>query len=102
MNNSTVKVTDEQSDDSGFSFTFGTLEGHIEAGEITFSANQNKDGSITFGINSTSKVDYGMAPEGFARDQQQQSWQEVLTNVVQYLQGTEQNREKEVKEQEER
>lgn len=100
MNDSFVRVTDTKSDENSFSYTFGTLEGHIEAGQITFSASQDKDGNVTFGINSTSKVDYGMAPEGFARDQQSKSWQEVLTNVVNYLQGTEASRTSTVKEEE--
>ena len=99
MNNSAIRVTDFKSDENSFSFTFGTLEGHVEAGNITFSATQNENGSISFGINSTSKVDYGLAPEGVARDQQQKSWQEVLTNVVNYLGGSEQSRSKEVEKQ---
>ena len=61
LNNSTVKVTGETSDANGFSMTFGTLEGHVEAGQITFSATQGKDGSVIFSINSTSKVDNGTA-----------------------------------------
>jgi hypothetical protein len=97
LNNSIVKVTDETSDADGFSMTFGTLEGHVEAGQITFSATQNEDGSVTFGINSTSKVDNGTANaipkiEKHARESQQQSWNEVLTNVVKYLQGSEHKR----------
>ncbi len=95
LNNSTVKETGETSDANGFSMTFGTLEGHVEAGQITFSATQNKDGSVTFGINSTSKVDSGytkLFAEGTAREKQAQSWNEVLTNAVKYLQGTEASR----------
>ena len=92
MNNSAVRVTGAESNDNSFSFTFGTLEGHIEAGEITFSASTDKDGNISFGINSVSKVDMTLAPESFSRDQQAKSWQEVLTNVVNYLQGTEVSR----------
>jgi len=99
MNNSLVKVTDEDNSDDKFSYTFRTLEGHIEAGQITFSASKDKNGNITFGINSTSKVDMGMAPEGFSRNQQAKSWQEVLTNAVKYLQGTETKREVKTKEQ---
>lgn len=99
MNNSYVKVTDEESDSDKFSYTFRTLEGHIEAGQITFSASKDKNGNITFGIKSTSKVDMGMAPEEFSRSQQAKSWQEVLTNAVKYLQGTEASRKVQTKKQ---
>ncbi len=97
LNDSKVKVTGEESSENHFSYTFGTLEGHVEAGEITFSATQNEDGSISFGINSTSKVDNGTANmfpiiESIARDKQEQSWQEVLTNIVNYLGGEEASR----------
>uniref|UniRef100_UPI004049791E DUF1990 family protein n=1 Tax=Fulvivirga sp. TaxID=1931237 RepID=UPI004049791E len=101
LNNSTVKVTGEESSENGFSYTFSTLEGHIEAGEIKFSASQNEDGSISFGINSTSKVDSGYTElflENTAREEQGNSWQEVLTNVVNYLQGSEQSRTTKVEE----
>jgi len=101
MNNSAVRVTGAESDDNSFSYTFGTLEGHIEAGEISFSASTDKNGNITFGINSTSKVDMTLAPDGFSRKQQAKSWQEVLTNVVNYLQGTEESRSATTKNQEE-
>ena len=80
----------------------------MEAGEITFSATQNEDGTISFGINSTSKVDNGAATstngllglEDHARSEQATSWNEVLTNIVNYLQGTEQDRTTSVKEDE--
>jgi RHS repeat-associated protein len=94
MNNSYVRVTDEQTTKNGFSLTFSTLEGHIEAGAITFSVNQGKEGDITFSINSTSKVDQGAASlfKGFARNQQKQSWLEVLDNIGKYFQGKEKDR----------
>jgi RHS repeat-associated protein len=59
MNDSYVRVTDEKGDTNGFSYTFQTVKGHVEAGKITFSATQDKEGNVTFSINSTSKVDYG-------------------------------------------
>ena len=94
LNNSSVRVTDKESNESGFSFTFQTLEGHVEAGEITFSANKDEEGSIKFSINSVSKVDQFAASmmEDFARSEQSKSWQEVLTNVVNFLGGKESNR----------
>jgi hypothetical protein len=42
-----------------------------------------------------------LAPDGFSRKQQAKSWQEVLTNVVNYLQGTEESRSATTKNQEE-
>ena len=41
------------------------------------------------------------SPDGFSRKQQAKSWQEVLTNVVNYLQGTEESRSATTKTQEE-
>lgn len=35
----------------------------------------------------------GMAPEKFSRDQQKQSWIEVLNNITKYLGGEETKRE---------
>ena len=98
MNNSAVRVVGMESDEDSFSYTFATLEGHVEAGEITFMATQDEDGNITFSINSVSKVDFGMLPESFARNQQSKSWQEVLTNIINYLGGTESDRRTEIKE----
>lgn len=93
MNNSAVRVTDVEEDENSFAFTFGTLEGHIEAGEITFSANVDAEtGNITFSINSVSKPEFGMATDKFMRRKQKESWLEVLTNVVNYLDGTEKSR----------
>ncbi|MEJ1938835.1 DUF1990 family protein, partial [Nostoc sp. NIES-2111] len=37
-----------------YSFTFGTWEGHVEAGQISFTATQGKDGNVSFSINSNS------------------------------------------------
>lgn len=69
------------------------MEGHIEKGKITFRLQENKDGSIKFSIDSQSEVDMGLAPENFSRDQQKQSWKEVLTNITKYLGGEETKRE---------
>lgn len=94
LNNSYVRVIGEKKGESNFSFTFGTLDGHIEQGGIQFSASQDKKGNITFSIFGISKIDQFATSvfSGTARKEQQASWQEVLTNVVKYLQGTEVNR----------
>ena len=93
MNNGYVKVVGMEDKKDKLTTTFGTMEGHIEKGKITFGLQENKDGTITFSINSKSEVDMGMAPEGFSRDQQKQSWQEVLSNITKYLDGKETKRE---------
>jgi len=94
MNNSYVMVKSlKESKDGSLSATFVTMEGHIEKGMITFTISQDKDKNTMFTINSTSEVDYGMAPEGFARKLQMKSWKEVLTNVVETTGGKEIKRE---------
>jgi hypothetical protein len=104
MNNSAVRVTDaeENKNDGGFSFTFGTLDGHVEAGNITFSATEDKDGNVSFSINSVSKPDVGLGPKKYMRRKQKESWLEVLTNVVNYLGGTEKSRSNSAVDQEEK
>ena len=59
FNNSIVKVIGAESSENGFSYTFGTLEGHVEKGVITFSVSTNDDGSTTFSINSSSESNNG-------------------------------------------
>jgi len=91
INNSYVRVTWLESVDKLFSVTFTTLEGHVEAGNITFTGFQNKDGSITFNITSVSQVDYGMITDlgmsEFARKQQADSWKEVIGNFQKLMGG---------------
>lgn len=99
MNNSYVMVkTIQESKDGSLSATFVTMEGHVEKGIITFKLSQDNKGNTKFDINSMSEVDYGMAPESFARDQQAQSWKEVLNNVVKNTGGKEVDRKVEVTE----
>lgn len=93
MNNAYVKVVGMEDKKDKLTTTFATMEGHMEKGKITFRLGENKDGSITFSIDSKSEVDMGMAPEGFSRDQQKQSWKEVLSNITKYLGGEETKRE---------
>ncbi len=69
--------------------TFGTLDGHIEKGKITFRLIENKDGSITFSIDSLSEVDHPVVKlgEDRARSEQKESWKEVLKKIEDYLGG---------------
>ncbi|CCB70045.1 Rhs family protein precursor [Flavobacterium branchiophilum FL-15] len=93
MNDGYVKVIGMGEKKDNLAATFGTMEGHIEKGKITFRLQENKDGSIKFSIDSKSEVDMGMAPEKFSREQQKQSWKEVLDNITKYLGGEETKRE---------
>ena len=94
MNNAYVKVVGmiESEDGKSMSATFATMEGHIEKGIIKFSLTDKGDGNYDFNITSMSEVDMGMAPEGFSRDQQRKSWEEVLDKVVETSGGTETKR----------
>jgi RHS repeat-associated protein len=87
MNNAYVKVVGMEDKKDKLTTTFATMEGHIEKGKITFRLGENKDGSITFSIDSKSEVDMGLAPEGFSRSEQKKSWNEVLNNISKYLNG---------------
>jgi hypothetical protein len=89
QNDSYVKVQKVNDSDNKASATFVTLEGHVEKGVINFSIQDNGNGSLTFTIGSLSQVDYGVAPEGFAREKQKESWKEVLNNFIKLTGGKE-------------
>ena len=86
FNNGYVMVESIEESENVISATFVTMEGHIEKGVITFSLSQNENGDVTFSINSSSEVDQGVASlplvEGFSREQQSESWKEVLNNFA--------------------
>ncbi len=92
QNDSYVKVHDVKSESNSVSATFVTLEGHVEKGVINFSIKNNGDNGMTFTIGSMSQVDYGVAPEGFAREKQKESWVEVLNNFAKNTGGKETKR----------
>jgi len=96
MNNGYVKVLGMEDKKDELTTTFGTMEGHMEKGKITFRLQENKDGSIKFSIDSQSEVDMGMAPEKYSRSQQAQSWNEVLSNITKYLGGVETKKESKI------
>ena len=60
-------------------------------GIINFSLSQNENGDVTFSINSSSEVDQGMASlplvEDFSREQQSESWMEVLKKFAEQSGG---------------
>ena len=92
MNNSFVRVTKLTSTDTKISATFTTLEGHVEAGVITFSIEDLGDGKFAFTINGVSQVDYTMVTDGYAREQQAASWFEVLQNFIDVSGGSEKSK----------
>jgi RHS repeat-associated protein len=68
------------------------VRGHIEKGIIKFTLADKGDGKYSFTISSMSEVDMGLAPEGFARKQQKNSWLEVLDKIVKKSGGKETSR----------
>jgi hypothetical protein len=92
QNDSYVKVQNVSNEKNKVSATFVTLEGHVERGTINFSVQDNGKNGMSFFISSTSQVDYGLAPEGFARSQQKESWKEVLNNFIKTTGGKETSR----------
>jgi len=96
LNNSIVKVIGSEESDNGFSYTFGTLEGHVEKGVITFGVTANEDGSTTFSIDSSSEQNNGTIDffglGNTTRTIQKNSWKEVLSNFVNFSGGTESSR----------
>ena len=96
-----VVAIDEAKDGKSMSATFATMEGHIEKGVIKFTLTDKGDGKIDFNIASMSEVDMWGAKtfkEDYSREQQAESWKEVLTNVVKATGGTETKRDTKVKE----
>lgn len=93
FNNGYVQVlsmNENKEGESGyFEATFGTMEGHMEKGKITFRLYDLGEGKTRFTINSISEVDMGMAPEGYSRKEQKKSWNEVLNNVAEKSGGAE-------------
>ena len=65
---------------------------------IRFSANQDKNGNITFSIFGISKIDQYSAStfSSTARKEQRASWHEVLNNVVKYFERTEVRRKQKI------
>ncbi len=87
QNDSWVKVVDIHEQMNYLSFTFVTLEGHVEAGRITFRLYDLGDNKIQFTINSISDVDMTLAPEGTSREKQRESWRNVLERFRDHTSG---------------
>lgn len=100
MNDSKIRASEVEATDNSFKASFNTLEGHIEAGSITFSASVDEIGNISFSIDGTSRLSHGagfILAEGKSRSEQASSWKEVLGNVVKMLGGAEIKRSVEIK-----
>lgn len=67
--------------------TFVTLEGHPEKGYINFKISKEGEKDIKFEISSLSETNT-MAPEEFARSEQQESWFSMLKKLPSLLGGT--------------
>jgi len=91
-----VRVMDVQKDDkNSFKMTFATLEGHPEAGYVTFSGSFDEEtGDLTFSILTETRQVYGLSKIGPSRGMQQSQWQIVIGHAREAL-GKE---EKDVKE----
>jgi hypothetical protein len=67
------------------SFTLGTLEGHPEAGRITFGAYRNSAGEVIFHIRSRARSSTGQTRLGFLAigdAMQTNTWTDFITNVA--------------------
>jgi uncharacterized protein (UPF0548 family) len=85
-----VKISSIQETENSLTATFVTMEGHVEKGIITFRINQDENGNMSFSINSMSNIDQGAAKtfaEKLSRDEQKESWREVVKNFVQKTGG---------------
>lgn len=90
MNKVSVIVSNIVKTPSGFSTTFQTLKGHVEAGHITFTVTQKGD-ETSFQINSitrTNNYTVWKTINNTAREKQKESWDEVLNHIARYLGGT--------------
>ena len=71
--------------DDAQSFTLGTLEGHPEAGRITFGAYRNPAGEVIFHIRSRARSSTGPSRLGFLAigdAMQTNTWTDFITNVA--------------------
>jgi RHS repeat-associated protein len=69
-----------------YSFTLGTWEGHVEAGQISFTAIQGKNGNVSFSINSSSKSSNFFTDKAYrflgGQENQTKHWETFLNNLI--------------------
>jgi RHS repeat-associated protein len=93
IDSGSVRVLDVSSNKNSFSATFQPLEGHPEAGSITFTAafstNEKGEGSILFSIDNTTRQAMPalvrMVGSSSARWIQKDQWKKVMGNVANFF-----------------
>lgn len=89
-----VTVTDTKSDykNQTFSMTFGTWDGHVEAGTITFTAKQEKSGLLSFTISSKSRSSNFFTDKAYRYfggfNGQTKHWEDFLKRLGEWTKGT--------------
>jgi len=74
-----VRVMDVQNTQNSFKLTFATLEGHPEAGYVTFSgAFDEKTGDLFFSVLTETRQVYGLGKVAPSRTVQQAQWEIVI------------------------
>jgi RHS repeat-associated protein len=88
LTNCYVRVKTAEVLENSFVLTFQTLEGHVDAGEITFTGSFDpKTNIFTFSINNETRVNNGSATYLGGRILQADQWEDVIGNVKEaYLQ----------------
>lgn len=75
-----------------FSMTFGTWEGHVEAGAITFTSKQLKNGLIDFTISSESRSSNFLTDKAYrfggGYEGQTKHWKDFLNRLSEKTKGT--------------
>ena len=82
-----VRVTDvDDKNPNSFSMTFKTLEGHTDAGFITFSGILNPDGTMEVNIYNVTRenVEGGFGLDA-SRGIQQKQWKNVINNIANFI-----------------
>ena len=82
-----VMSVQPQKSDNSFEMTFATLEGHTDAGYITFSGSFNPETEeVTFNIFNETRDNHGMGHyTGLGRKIQIDQWEDVIGNVRAFL-----------------
>lgn len=91
-----VRVMNVESNENSFSMTFATLEGHTDAGYITFSGILNPEtGQIEFNIFNETRENIGATfGSGMSRSMQIDQWEDVMGNVKEFMGKNEEGKSK--------
>jgi hypothetical protein len=81
-----VRVIQIENNANSFKLTFATLEGHPEAGFVSFSGSiDEKTGEITVSILTETREVWGISKIGPSRVLQKAQWEEVIGNIRESL-----------------